>query len=135
MPKKNAPAESSEQQLLLDSVFSALADPVRRSILVQLQAGPLLVTELAAPFEISIQAVSRHIQVLEDAGLVQKERTGRIRRCTLDVGPIFDVVTWLNRYSRYWQDQFAQLSSTLEEAKPEPEAKRARKPAARRNKG
>jgi DNA-binding transcriptional ArsR family regulator len=103
-----------EQQQLLDSVFSALSDPVRRSILDRLQSGPLLVNELAEPFDISVQAVSRHIQVLEDAGLVQKEVSGRVRRCVLDVGPIVDVVNWLNRYSAYWQDQFKQF----EEAKP-----------------
>ncbi|MDB4972225.1 MAG: ArsR family transcriptional regulator [Myxococcaceae bacterium] len=98
-----------EQQQLLDSVFSALSDPVRRSILERLQAGPLLVNELAEPFEISLQAVSRHIQVLEEAGLVQKEVSGRVRRCVLDAGPIFDVVSWLNGYSAYWKDQFEQL--------------------------
>lgn len=114
--KPLARGTSPDEQLLLDSVFSALADPVRRSILTRLQAGPLLVTELAEPFEISVQAVSRHIQVLEEAGLVQKERTGRVRRCMLDVGPILDVVSWLNRYSRYWAEQFDQLSSTLGEA-------------------
>jgi DNA-binding transcriptional ArsR family regulator len=101
------------QQELLDSVFFALSDPVRRGIVEQLQSGPLLVSELAEPFSITIQAISRHIQVLEEAGLVQKERSGRIRRCSLDVGPILDVVTWLNRYSHYWQGQFAQLSTAL----------------------
>lgn len=90
------------EQQLLDSVFSALCDPVRRAILERLSAGPLLVSELAQPFEISLQAISRHIQVLQDAGLVLKERTGRISRCALAAGPIHDVVTWLNRYSDHW---------------------------------
>ena len=98
-------AKPPQDQHLLDSVFSALSDPVRRTILERLSAGPLLVSELAEPFEISLQAISRHIQVLEDAGLVLKERTGRIRRCVLDAGPIHDVVTWLNRYSDHWQAQ------------------------------
>jgi DNA-binding transcriptional ArsR family regulator len=114
MNKKSAAQERPQaQQELLDGVFFALSDPVRRGIVERLQSGPLLVSELAEPFSISIQAISRHIQVLEEAGLVQKERSGRIRRCSLDVGPILDVVAWLNRYSRYWQGQFAQLSAML----------------------
>ena len=115
MSKKNATSEKAElQQELLDGVFFALSDPIRRGIVERLQSGPLLVSELAEPVAISIQAVSRHIQVLEEAGLVQKERTGRIRRCSLDVGPILDIVAWLNRYSDYWQGQFAQLSARFE---------------------
>jgi DNA-binding transcriptional ArsR family regulator len=86
----------------LDLVFGALADPVRRAILVRLDGEDLLVTELAAPFDISLQAVSRHIQVLVRAGLVTQERTGRISRCRLDTGPILEAALWLNRYSRYW---------------------------------
>jgi DNA-binding transcriptional ArsR family regulator len=113
MSKKHA-EKSEAQQELLDSVFFALSDPIRRGIVERLQSGPLLVSELAEPFSISIQAVSRHIQVLEEASLVQKERTGRIRRCSLDVGPILDIVAWLNRYSDYWQGQFAQLSGSFE---------------------
>lgn len=115
MSKKQAAGEKTEaREELLDGVFFALSDPIRRGIVERLQSGPLLVSELAEPFSISIQAISRHIQVLEEAGLVQKERTGRIRRCSLDVGPILDIVAWLNRYSDYWQGQFAQLSGALE---------------------
>src|SRR5580658_442239 len=86
----------------LDLVFGALADPVRRAILARLDGEALLVTELAAPFDISLQAVSRHIQVLVRAGLVTQERSGRISRCRLDAGPILQASLWLNRYSRYW---------------------------------
>src|SRR5262249_6584491 len=75
----------------------------------------LLVSELAAPFNISLQAVSRHIQVLVRAGLVQQERTGRISRCSLVAGPIFAVAVWINRYSKYWQEQFEMLAAMLEE--------------------
>src|SRR6516165_10740497 len=99
----------------LDRVFSALADPVRRAILVQLDGADLLVSELAAPFDISLQAVSRHIQVLVRAGLVRQERTGRISRCRLDAGPIFDAALWLNRYSKYWQQQFDLLAAVVED--------------------
>jgi len=91
---------------LLDRVFFALSDPVRRAILERLGDEALLVSELAAPFDISLQAVSRHIQVLVRAGLVRQERTGRISRCSLVAGPIFAAAMWMNRYSKYWQEQF-----------------------------
>ncbi|MBM3581554.1 MAG: helix-turn-helix transcriptional regulator [Alphaproteobacteria bacterium] len=99
---------------LLDRIFFALSDPVRRAILERLGEESPLVSELAAPFAISLQAVSRHIQVLVRAGLVSQERTGRISRCRLDVGPIFAAAVWINRYSKYWQEQFDTLAATLE---------------------
>jgi DNA-binding transcriptional ArsR family regulator len=98
---------------LLDRVFFALSDPVRRAILGRLGEEALLVSELAAPFDISLQAVSRHIQVLVRAGLVRQERTGRISRCSLVAGPVFAAAVWLNRYSKYWQEQFDLLAVTL----------------------
>ncbi len=103
---------------LLDRVFSALSDPVRRAILERLGAESLLVSELAAPFDISLQAVSRHIQVLVRAGLVQQERTGRISRCSIDVAPIFAAAVWINRYSKYWQAQFEALAGWLGSIEP-----------------
>src|SRR6185312_8731443 len=74
---------------------------------------------LAAPFDISLQAVSRHIQVLVRAGLVTQERTGRISRCRLDAGPILEAALWINRYSRYWQEQFDTLAMWLDATKEE----------------
>jgi len=97
----------------LDRVFFALSDPVRRSILDRLDQEALLVSELAAPFTISLQAVSRHIQVLARAGLVRQQRSGRISRCSLDAGPILAAAVWINRYSKYWQAQFDLLATTL----------------------
>lgn len=97
----------------LDQVFAALASPVRRAMLARLDAGPLLVSELAAPFDISLQAVSRHIQVLVAAGLVQQKRSGRISRCRLEAGPIFAAAVWINRYAKYWQAQFDALAGEL----------------------
>ena len=102
-------------EAVLDRVFFALSDPVRRAILKRLDGEALLVSELAAPFNISLQAVSRHIQVLVRAGLVAQERTGRISRCSLTAGPIFDAAVWLNRYSKYWQAQFDLLAASLED--------------------
>ena len=107
------PGESVEAEQL-DRVFFALSDPVRRAILERLDGDALLVSELAAPFAMSLQAVSRHIQVLVRAGLVRQERTGRISRCRLNAGPIFAAAVWLNRYSKYWQVQFDLLAATLE---------------------
>jgi DNA-binding transcriptional ArsR family regulator len=120
--------EETAQDARLDSVFAALSDPIRRRILQRLDGQALLVSELAAPFNISLQAVSRHIQVLVRAGLVQQERSGRINRCSLDVGPLFDAAVWLNRYSKYWQNQFDMLAATLAEI----DERRAAAPAKRR---
>src|SRR5271163_689875 len=114
----------------LDRVFFALSDSVRRTILERLGEEALLVSELAAPFDISLQAVSRHIQVLVRAGLVRQERTGRISRCSLVVGPIFSVAVWINRYSKYWQKQFDMLAVALQGIEDDgPRKRKARKPA------
>jgi DNA-binding transcriptional ArsR family regulator len=130
-------AEGSGAELL-DRVFFALSDPVRRAILERLDGRALLVSELAAPFRISLQAVSRHIQVLVRAGLIEQERTGRISRCSLLTGPVYAAAVWINRYSKYWQQQFDTLAVVLEDIeerdrRPERAAKRkSRRPAARR---
>ena len=109
-----APTEDSGDELL-DRVFFALSDPVRRAILERLDDRALLVSELAAPFRISLQAVSRHIQVLVRAGLIEQERTGRISRCSLVTGPVYAAAVWINRYSKYWQQQFDTLAGVLED--------------------
>ncbi|MEJ8574880.1 metalloregulator ArsR/SmtB family transcription factor [Microbaculum marinum] len=112
LPDEDAAPSADET---LDAVFFALSDPVRRAVLARLKDAPLLVSELAEPFDISLQAVSRHIQVLVRAGLVRQERTGRISRCSLDVGPIFSAAVWINGYTHYWQAQFDTLAATLED--------------------
>ncbi|MGI9515264.1 MAG: ArsR/SmtB family transcription factor [Anderseniella sp.] len=98
----------------LNAVFSALSDPVRRSILEMIADRELLVSEIASAFDISLQAVSRHIQVLVRAGLVQQQRSGRISRCRIETGPLYDAAVWLNRYTQYWQDQFDLLATLLD---------------------
>src|SRR6266508_6662942 len=123
------PVAADVAQATLDDVFFALSDPVRRAILQRLGDEALLVSELAAPFDISLQAVSRHIQVLVRAGLVQQQRTGRISRCSLLAGPICAVAVWINRYSKYWQEQFEMLAAMLEEGS---EPRRRKRHAARR---
>jgi DNA-binding transcriptional ArsR family regulator len=115
MPKPDASPRDEPDAAALDRVFAALADPVRRAILRRLDGRDLLVSELAEPFAISLQAVSRHIQVLVRAGLVTQERTGRISRCRLDAGPIYRAAVWVNRYSKYWQSQFDTLAAWLDE--------------------
>jgi DNA-binding transcriptional ArsR family regulator len=135
-----SPDETEDPEIaLLDRVFFALSDPVRRQILERLDGHALLVSELAAPFAISLQAVSRHIQVLVRAGLVRQERTGRISRCSLDAGPAYAAAVWLNRYAKYWQQQFDLLAATLTDLverrtdKARPARPRARrKPPSRR---
>ena len=114
----------------LDQVFAALSDPIRRRILQLLDGQALLVTELASQFNISLQGVSRHIQVLVRAGLVQQERSGRINRCSLEAGPLMEASVWLNRYAKYWQGQFDLLAATLaqiDEEKAESTAPRKRR--------
>jgi len=125
-------AGADPDEAMLDRVFFALSDPVRRAILQRLGDEALLVSELAAPFDISLQAVSRHIQVLVRAGLVQQQRTGRISRCSLLAGPIFAVAVWINRYSKYWQEQFDMLAAMLEE---DSAPRRRKRRAARRRTG
>jgi DNA-binding transcriptional ArsR family regulator len=120
------PPAADPVEARLDAVFAALADPVRRAILARLDGTELLVSELAAPFDISLQAVSKHIQVLVRAGLVSQQRSGRVSRCRLDAGPIYAAAVWLNRYSKYWQAQFDLLAVALDEVAREGAAKRGR---------
>src|SRR5215472_14135294 len=103
------------EDALLDRVFFALSDPLRRGMLERLDGAALLVSELAAPLPVSLQAVSRHIQVLVRAGLVRQERTGRVSRCNLETGPVLAAAVWINRYSKYWQGQFDVLAAALGE--------------------
>lgn len=129
------PSNGSDAQtdaVRLDALFQALSDATRRAILQHLDGQALLVSELAAHFNISLQGVSRHIQVLVRAGLIQQERTGRISRCSLTAEPLLGAAVWLNRYTRYWQQQFDVLASTLaridarrDAAPPHPRKRRA----------
>ena len=106
-------SDPEAEQARLDVIFQALSDATRRAILEHLDGQALLVSELAAQFDISLQGVSRHIQVLVRAGLVQQERSGRISRCSLTAEPLMNAAVWLNRYTKYWQQQFDVLASTL----------------------
>lgn len=120
-----APAQAGQR---LDRVFAALSDPLRCNILERLDGAQLLVSEIAAAYDISLQAVSRHIQVLVRAGLVQQARSGRISRCSLEARPLYEAALWLNRYTKYWQAQFELLAATLADL----ELRRPRRARARR---
>ena len=106
----------------LDLTFGALADPIRRAILARLAVGEATVGELAEPFAVSRPAISKHLRVLERAGLVRRTPEGRISRCELDAGPMRDAAAWVERYRKYWEGQLDSLSRYLEGGeKTEPE--------------
>ncbi|SDJ59905.1 ArsR/SmtB family transcription factor [Natronorubrum texcoconense] len=99
----------------LDAIFGALAHPTRRTLIEQLAGGPKSVGDLAEPHDVSLAAVSKHLQVLEDAGLIEVEQDGRVRRCYLDATPLSDVFGWLTRYRVFWEDRFDALADHLED--------------------
>jgi DNA-binding transcriptional ArsR family regulator len=99
----------------LDTTFAALADPTRRAIVARLAAGEATVTELARPFPISLPAVSKHLKVLERAGLVERGRTAQWRPCRLAPAPLQDVTEWLERYRQFWEGSFDRLGDHLRE--------------------
>ena len=104
-------------QATLDSVFSALADPTRRQILARLSEGDATVGELAQPFDVSLPAISKHLAVLEGAGLVIRERDGRTRRCHLVAEPMQEALQWIAHYGRFWEAQFDSLEGFLSPSK------------------
>jgi DNA-binding transcriptional ArsR family regulator len=101
----------------LDSVFGALADPTRRAILAQLAQGDLTVGELAAPFAMSQPAVSRHLKVLESAGLITRTRRATARLSHLEAEPLREASDWLARYRRFWEERYEQLDDLLDALK------------------
>ena len=98
----------------LDLTFGALADPTRRAILERLTRGDSSVTELAEPFDVSLPAISKQLGVLENAGLLMREKDGRIRRCRLDAAPMREAVQWMEHYRRFWEDKLSSLADYLE---------------------
>jgi DNA-binding transcriptional ArsR family regulator len=101
----------------LSATFAALADPTRRAILARLATGECSVTELAAPFDMSLPAVSKHLRVLERAGLVARRRDAQWRPCRLDAGPLKDVAAWTDRYRHLWEERLDRLDQYLGELK------------------
>ncbi|HEX4473935.1 MAG TPA: metalloregulator ArsR/SmtB family transcription factor [Polyangiaceae bacterium] len=99
----------------VDLVFSAISDPTRRRILDRLQRGPARVTDIAAPFDMSLNAVSKHVKVLESAGLVRRSRQGREHVLALDARPLARIAGWANGYERYWTERIDRLESFFAE--------------------
>ena len=98
----------------LDTTFAALADPTRRAILARLANGEATVTELAAPFAISLPAISKHLKVLERAGLILRGRDAQRRPCRLRAAPLGDAAEWLGDYRRFWEESFDRLDEYLQ---------------------
>jgi len=98
----------------LDRTFAALADPTRRAILARLSGGPATVTELAHPFRMSLPAVSKHLRVLESAGLLSRRRSGRVHHCRLAPAPLRHAAGWIGEYRRFWETQLDALGQFLE---------------------
>ncbi len=99
----------------LSLTFSALADPTRRAILARLISGQTSVTELAAPHDMSLPAISKHLRVLETCGLITRSREGQVRPCQLKAEPMKNAVDWLERYRQHWEQSFDRLEVYLKE--------------------
>ncbi|RIK46488.1 MAG: transcriptional regulator [Chloroflexi bacterium] len=99
----------------LDTTFAALADPTRRAILARLAEGEATVTELAEPFDMSMPAISKHLKVLERAGLITRGRAAQWRPCRLEPGPLQEATHWLEQYRPFWESSFSRLDAHLRE--------------------
>ena len=101
----------------LDRAFSALGDPVRRQLIARLSRGPATVNQLAEPFPITLQAISRHVQVLEAAGLITRSRIGQQRRCHLDAAALEELTSWIDRYRLEVEQRFRRLDTVLDNSR------------------
>src|SRR6266404_7108526 len=99
----------------LNITFAALADPTRRAILARLASGEASVTDLAEPFEMTLPAISKHLKVLERAGLIERGRTAQWRPCRLRAAPLRKVANWVEHYRRFWEERFDRLDDYLKE--------------------
>ena len=111
----------------LDSTFAALADPTRRAILARLASGEASVNELAMPFAMSQPAISKHLKVLERAGLISRGRDAQRRPCRLEGRELGEAAGWLENYRRFWEESFERLDSLLDEMKREKKRKRTKR--------
>ena len=109
----------------LDAIFGALADPTRRRILQRLSEGESAVTRLAAPFSMSLPAVSKHLRVLENAGLVKRHRHGREHRLEIEAEPMKEALQWMERYRRFWEGSLDALAQYLETT-PKPKGEKGK---------
>ena len=101
----------------LSATFGALADPTRRAILARLASGEASVTQLAEPFAMSMPAISKHLKVLERAGLIRRGRAAQWRPCRLEAGPLQEIAGWIEHYRRFWEENFDRLDDYLQQLK------------------
>ena len=106
-------------QASLDATFSALADPTRRAIIARLVEGEATVNELAAPFSMSQPAISKHLKVLEKAGLITRGRDAQRRPCRIEMAPLMEATHWIEKYREIWERNFSRLDAVLEDLKKE----------------
>jgi DNA-binding transcriptional ArsR family regulator len=119
----------------LSETFGALADPTRRAILARLTSGEASVTELASPFAMSMPAISKHLKVLERAGLIARGREAQWRPCRLQAGPLQDVAGWVEHYRRFWEQSFDRLDDYLRELKKKDSKDKEKKHVRKQRKG
>ena len=112
----------------LSATFAALADPTRRAILARLATGEKSVSDLAEPFEMSLPAVSKHLKVLESAGLIARGREAQWRPCRLEAAPLKEISNWVERYRRFWEESFDRLDTYLREIQSKENAATSNKP-------
>jgi DNA-binding transcriptional ArsR family regulator len=99
----------------LDKTFDALASPIRRGILARLSQGWAAVTELAEPYDVSLPAISKHLRIMEEAGLIERHKVGRVHYCRLVPGPMQNATEWLNFYRQFWETQLESLADFLQD--------------------
>lgn len=116
----------------LSSTFAALADPTRRAILARLASGEKSVNDLAEPFEMSLPAVSKHLKVLESAGLISRGRDAQWRPCRLEAAPLKDISNWVERYRKFWEESFDRLDAYLREIQAKEKDKKGKTIARKR---
>jgi DNA-binding transcriptional ArsR family regulator len=104
----------------LDRVFAALADPTRRAIVARLAGGEATVMQLAAPFDLTQPSISKHLKVLERAGLISRSREAQTRPCRLETAPLVQVARWVERYRSTWEESFERLDAFLQTTRPAP---------------
>lgn len=106
----------------LSSTFAAIADPTRRAILVRLSRGEAAVKELAEPFQMTLPAITKHLKVLEKAGLIERSRSAQMRPCKLRAGPLKEAASWIDHYRTFWEESFDRLDKYLREIQSETDA-------------
>ena len=117
----------------LSMTFAAIADPTRRAILVRLSKGEAAVKELASPFNMTLPAISKHLKVLEKAGLIERSRDAQLRPCKLRAKPLKEAASWIDHYRTFWEESFDRLDDYLKELQSEPEPKPTSSPRKKRS--